>query len=187
MDIDLSSSATVPQQVHRPDLAEVRTGRVGVMEHVPRAVLQEWSLALTSLCEASLSSAALPSADLLTCFPKCTLFPLARTGIRHKAQVSAKMRARLDLWAAGQLSDLWTAAPRLTAAQASAIDSRTSAMDDDGVAEDSVDALSDDIIDPRVLQRCRKALREGALSKAASALRNASVATLTPDVMAKLH
>ena len=105
-----------------------------------------------------LFSDALDSTALLSCFPKCTLYPLARSGARHKTQVSEekKMRSRLGLWAAGQLSDLWTAAARLTETEAAIADSRAQSIANDGQAEDCLDALSDDMIDARILQRCRK-------------------------------
>ena len=157
------------------------------MEHVPRAVLQEWSAIFTSLCDATFSSGALDSTDQLSCFAKCTLHSLARSGARHKNQVSEKMRSRLGLWAAGRLSDLWNAAPRLTLAEAAEADSRVQSIADDGQAEDYMDALTDGTVDARILQRCRKALREGALSKAASALRSTSVATVTRDVLVKMN
>ena len=42
-------------------------------------------------------------------------------------------------------------------------------------------------VDAQILQHCRKALRERALSKAASALRSTSVATVTRDVLVKMN
>ena len=50
-----------------------------------------------------------------------------------------------------------------TEAEAAIADSREQSIANDGQAGD----CQDDIIDARILQRCRKALREGALSGAA--------------------
>ena len=90
-----------------PDLADVLSTHVEVLEHIPKGVRVLWA---TVLAEALTEFSTYPSqASLCRLFllPKCVLRPIGRGGARAKAQTFNTLTTRLRRCLDGEWTALW--------------------------------------------------------------------------------
>ena len=163
------SSCQQPQQCRRPTLDEICAAPWTTMLHIPPDIRDEWSDIFWDCLSAFLAKPSVPTfADVFLC-SKCLLAIVRHGGKQRAEAVSRTVRARITMWRAGKIPEIWERLQRDHK-------QRTPAQQRDEEKQLQREA-----------QRVARMVDQGLLSRAASQLGSRGLAPRSPETKAAVE